>query len=213
MDKYDLVLDLTEHPENYSDAQIAEIMADPEAKAIYDVLCRTASSAVADLTVTDDEVARQWEAFAREHPVAAPPVRRWLFGSRAASIAVLILSSLVAVAVGVTVTVGFVRDKAPDAPPAEVAAPVAADSIIVAADASDISTQEVVLFENRPVSDVLAVVGRLYGVTVRYDDPHTATLRLYFRLDTSLPLDDVIAQLCTFEQINISRNGQILTVH
>ena len=44
MDKYELVLDIVEHPEKYTSEQLAEIMSDPETREIYNLLCKTDSA-------------------------------------------------------------------------------------------------------------------------------------------------------------------------
>ena len=35
MDKYELVLDIIEHPDKYTSEQLQEIMSDPETRKIY----------------------------------------------------------------------------------------------------------------------------------------------------------------------------------
>lgn len=45
-----------------------------------------------------------------------------------------------------------------------------------------------------------------------FDNKEAATLHLYYRLDPSLSIDEVISQLNTFEQINIKRQGDTLTI-
>ena len=45
MDKYDVALDIIEHPENYTSAQLSEILSDPEMREIYNVLVKTQSAA------------------------------------------------------------------------------------------------------------------------------------------------------------------------
>lgn len=37
-DNIDRLLDALEHPENYTDAEVEQILADPEAREVYDML-------------------------------------------------------------------------------------------------------------------------------------------------------------------------------
>lgn len=209
MDKYDLVLELTAHPEKYTSRELSEILSDPEVREIYDIMCRTASAAEHGLREPDVEA--EWESFADENF----PHRglAGFAGSRAASIGVVALSSLAAVAVGIAITVasfGHKEQALPETPDADAVPVAVADTTAPTADSR--SATEPILFENRSVSDVMEAVSAHYGVTVRYARPATSALRLYYKFDPSLPLDEVIGQLSTFEQIDIRRDGETLTV-
>lgn len=69
-----------------------------------------------------------------------------------------------------------------------------------------------VMFEDEPLEAIMNTVARAYGVEVRFNNDKAASLHLYYKLDPSLPLDEVVSQLNTFEQINIRRNGNTLTI-
>lgn len=51
-----------------------------------------------------------------------------------------------------------------------------------------------------------------YQIEIKFNNKNAATLRLYYNLDTSLTLSDVLEQLNTLEQIRINRNGDILSI-
>ena len=90
MDKYDIVLDLVEHPDRYTPEQTAQVLSEPEVREICNLLSKTASACNASEDVADAEVDAEWRR------LKPRPRLRW-YGSRAASIAVFALSSLVAV--------------------------------------------------------------------------------------------------------------------
>lgn len=212
MDKYDIVLDIVGHPERYSAEKLAEILSDPETREIYELLCGTVSSAKEPVAVDVDE---QWRSFASRH--LPKPRRIWWFGSRAASIAGLLTTSLVAVAIGVAVTVsksepntgsssGMTEDTA------TVRTTVAvADTVGMAADSVPALT-EPVMFENVALRTIMDEVAKTYGVEVNYNNASASQLHLYYRFDPGLALDDIIGQLNNFEQINISRDGNTLSI-
>ena len=58
----------------------------------------------------------------------------------------------------------------------------------------------------------MKAISATYGVDVTFNSKEAAALHLYYRLDPSLPLDEVISQLNTFEQLNIRRHGDTLTL-
>lgn len=69
-----------------------------------------------------------------------------------------------------------------------------------------------VLFDNEPIDSILAVIGKHYGVDVVFESDRSKSLRLYYRLDMTQPLESLVDELNTFEQINIRNNGNILIV-
>lgn len=211
MDKYDLVLDIIEHPEKYTSEQLAEIMSEPETREIYNLLCKTESVIKG---YEEPDVSAEWENFSNSRLVRPRRLFSW-FGSRAASITAIVGSSIAAVAAGIAVTVSVIEHKSePIAENATVApsvATVSADTITGNADTVSVSLTPV-MFEDEPLEIIMREVAKVYGVEVKFDNKDVATLHLFYKLDPTLPLCEVIEQLNTFEQINIRRNGNTLTI-
>lgn len=212
MDKYNLVLDIVEHPEKYTSGQLAEIMSDPETREIYNLLCKADSALEAEKDINVDA---EWENFSEKHSVHS---RRKFFwpGSRAASIAAIVCTSIVAVAAGIAFTVAVIERKpepiAEKLAYAPSVATVSADTLTVKSDTVKVSLTPV-MFEDEPLEKIMKEVADAYGVEeVRFNNSEAATLHLYYRFDPSLPLNEVVDQLNTFEQINIKQNGNILTI-
>lgn len=211
MDKYDLVLDIVEHPEKYTSEQLAVIMSDPETKEIYNLLCKTDSAIKANKEINVDA---EWEDFSKKYPVHSRRTFSW-FGSRAASIAAIAGTSIVAVAAGIAVTVAVIDRKPEPIAESGVDAPsvVAAstDTVTVENDTVMVGLTPI-MFENEPLEKIMKEVAGAYGVDVRFDNREAALLHLYYKFDPSLPLTEIVEQLNTFEQINIKHNGNILTI-
>lgn len=209
--KYDVVLDIIEHPENYTSEQLTEILSDSEIREIYNLLCKTDSAMKAG---KDIDVDAEWEIFSARHAVSPRPSFLW-FGSRAASIATIIGTSIVAVAAGIAVTVAIIDHKQESTAYDENVAPsvvaVSTDSITAQGDTVKIN-QTPTLFENEPLEKIMKEVAEAYGVEVEFNNKEVASLHLYYKLDTSLPLNEIVEQLNTFEQINIKQNGNILNI-
>lgn len=215
MDKYDIVLDLIEHPAKYTPERIAEILSDPEAREIYNLLCKADST----LASTDAEVDvdAEWEKFSRLHK--KPKFQFLWSGSRAASIAAIAFTSLAAVAIGITVAV---KSFAPKPQPIEVAAESSVetpatmygttgkDSTVVTEEVAAINTP--VVFEDASLEEILSRVAEVHGATVEYKKPETAQLHLYYKFDPAIPLNETVEQLNTFEQIDIRIEGKTLIV-
>lgn len=213
MDKYDLVLDIIAHPEKYTPEELNEVMADGETREIYNLLCKTDSAVAANREINVDA---EWETFSDNHKIRRRRPFKWM-ESRVATIAVIVCSSIVAVAAGIAVTLSVT-----DHSPKHAAVSVMADEAQTVAISQDTVIKErgdtvaviemPVIFENEPLETIMQSVGRTYGVEVKFNNTEVSALHLYYKLDPALPLDEVISQLNTFEQINISRNGNTLTV-
>lgn len=75
--KYDIVLDIVEHPGKYSPGYVKEILSDSEARDIYNLLCKTVSAIESDKGI---DVEAEWAFFSERN--APPHTAVILFGSR-----------------------------------------------------------------------------------------------------------------------------------
>lgn len=215
MDKYDIVLDLIEHPAKYTPERIAKILSDPEAREIYNLLCKTDST----LASTDAEmdVIAEWQKFSQRHK--KPKFQFLWSGSRAASIAAIVFTSLAAVAIGITVAVKTFEPKPQPIEvvaessvesPATVSETIGKDSTVVIKEVTALNTP--IVFEDASLEEILSRVAEVHGVTIEYKGPETAQLHLYYKFDPTIPLKETVEQLNTFEQINIRISGKKIIV-
>lgn len=214
MDKYELVLDIIEHPDNYTSRELAEIMADPETREIYDLLCKVDSAVEINKEIDID---KEWSDFSRK----AGFRRRHFFmrGSRAASIIAIICTSIVAMAVGVAVTVAVTDHKAekPSTTKVERVSSLTesspADST-PGTEPTDTGSSHLspILFEDAPLSVIMERICDNYGVEFKFGNEEVAGLHLYYKFDPSLELEEVVSQLNTFESINITKEDNLLTI-
>ncbi len=211
MDKYDLVLDIIEHPEKYTPEQLAEMMSEPETREIYNLLCKTASSIKA---YNETDINAEWTIFAKRHTVGSRPIFSW-FGSRAASIAAIAGTSIVAVAAGIAITVSVINRKSAPVAQEETAISyaISAGTDTLTADCGTVNMAPApVVFENETLEKIMNEIAVAYGVEVVFNNKATASLHLYYKLDLSLPLNEVVEQLNTFDQISIRQNGDTLNI-
>ncbi|MDE6153329.1 MAG: DUF4974 domain-containing protein [Muribaculaceae bacterium] len=210
-DKYTLVLDIIENSDDYTSEQLAEILSDPETREIYNLLCMTRSAVDAD---KDIDVETEWERFTQEH--ADSHRRRFaLPGRRAASIAAIIGTSIVAVAAGIAVTVAVIVGEPEPSACEEIATPPAVaetTGTITTKNDSINDTSAPVMFENEPLERIMKEIALAYNIQVKFNNKEAASLHLYYRLDPSLTLNEVVEQLNTFEQINFTQNGNTLNI-
>ena len=212
MNKYDLVLDIIRHPENYTSEQLAEIMSDSETRETYTLLCKTDTVYCAN---NEPNIKAEWERFSHNHNIRDPKRLVW-FGSHAASIIALIGASIVAVAAGIGVTVAVLEHKAETVTKHDTVATIELTETYISDSTRNDSSRIVlkpIIFENQSLEAIMNIISEKYDVKVNFNNSTAASLHLYYKLDPSMPLNKVIEQLNTFEQINIKQNGNILNIN
>lgn len=213
MDKYELVLDLIEHPGNYTSEQLDEILSDPEAREIYNLICETDSAVEANRVV---DVDAEWTRFSQAHIIGRRPRFFSLSGSRAASTAAIICTSIAAFAAGIAVTVAVaerktVADTGGCTEEKAAVTAIATDSIPVLADAPSVGLEPIV-FEDVTLQSIMEAVAATYGVEIIFNNSEAAGLHLYYKFDPALSLDEIVSQLNTFGRINIRCDSNTLTI-
>lgn len=226
MDKYDLVLDIIGHPENFSQEQLKELLADKETREIYNLLCKTCSTVNHECDSPDANA--EWEAFKAKrlkgdgnesaNPARLRVLTSWL-SSRAASTAIVIglsITCIAAIGIGIKMMADrqqtATKETVADVKPLATQAAAEGDTIQNATRQKP-APAEPIVFENATLETIMTAVGEYYGVSIRYANAEAKSLRLYFRLDASLPLAEVTGQLNTFDRINITLKDNTLTIN
>lgn len=216
-DNIDLLLDALEHPENYSDAEVEQILADPEAREVYDMLRKTADASAPVPEINLDE---EWRRFEAKQPKRSPIILRWLsfMASRnAAAVIIALVGTIAVVAATIGVTHYFISNK--EMAQTEQTEPQKQTAITHSNVAStdtipDETTPlpETIVFKGENLERILEDIAGYYGATVKFDQDAAKSLQLYFEWDQSLPLDKIAEQLNNFEQIDITLTDKVLTV-
>ena len=210
-DNIDRLLDALEHPENYPDAEVEQILADPEAREVYDMLRKTADASSPVPEINLDE---EWQRFeAKQTKRKRVFMRRLPFmaSRKTAAILITIVGTLAVVAatIGVTHYIGE-RKEIAQSQPVESAEP---EKAITAernpANADTIAKKEAplpqtIVFKGENLETILADIARYYGASVKFNQDAAKSLQLYFEWNQALPLNEVVEQLNNFEQINIT---------
>lgn len=216
-DNIDRLLDALEHPENYSDAEVEQILADPEAREVYDILRKTADASAPVSEINLDE---EWRRFEAKQPKRRPVILRWLsfMASRnAAAVIIALVGTLAVVAATIGVTHYFNSNK--EMAQTEQTEPqkqtAIADSKVAPTDTltnEEAPMPETIVFKGENLERILADMAGYYGVTVKFNQDAAKSLLLYFEWDQSLPLNEIVEQLNNFEQIDITLTDKALTV-
>ncbi|MCH5220510.1 MAG: DUF4974 domain-containing protein [Muribaculaceae bacterium] len=212
MDKYEIVLDIIERPENYSASQLKEIFSDYETRQIYNLLCEVDASMKENKEI---DIETEWKIFRANQPARSRHLFKW-FSSRVASIVIALVFSILAVVAGLVVTnilIDSVTKKTEDAHlhQEDLGDNYLKDSVIDSMYHVEIK-DNLILFEDVPLEVIMKQMATAYNVNILFNSETTAKLHLYYTLDLSLPLNDIVEQLNTFEQININFRNKTLIV-
>ena len=211
--KYETILDIIGNPGKYSSAQLEEILSDKESMEIYTLLCKTNTAEKPRKEINVDE---EWRHFASAHGIKSR-LKIFLHNRRAASAAAITFFSLCTIAAGIAISVNVSenKSKSPAVVNADADRPAPVGQMQPIAEEQDslsVASDSIILFEDTSLKVIMEFISSHYGTEVIFRNNETADLHLYYRLDTTLTLDEIISQLNTFGQINIKRKDQLLTI-
>ena len=203
-DKIRLLLDMHEHPENYTDEQLAAMLDDEMQEQLA-----TAKRAMTD--VPEPDVDAEWQHFEQEH-FAPEKNRRWL--KVAAMIAgVLMLSAFTYAAIHAVSH--SVNDQAKESTETVTAEPQPESTVgprLGVADTATAVVAEPVVFDNQPLDQMLEQIAPHYGMQVEFRNEDARALRFYFVWQPDEDLDAALERLNLFESVNISKVGNTIVV-
>lgn len=202
-DKIRLLLDMHEHPENYSDEQLAAMLDDEMQEHLT-----TAKRAMTD--IPDPNVDAEWQRFEQEH-FAPTKNRRWL--KVAAMIAgVLMLSAFTYAAIHA------VRARQPEVQQptteqvAKTGALVETSSLTEAENIDSVPMEQPVTFDNVALETIIGDIANRYKMQVEFRNEDARALRFYFVWQPDEDLDAALERLNLFESVNISKEDNTIVV-
>lgn len=209
-------MDVTEHPEKYSEDEIRELLEEPEIRELYAAMCDADSALKPAPRLTDKDVDREWQRFKRQNPTAERHILR-IFGRRVAAVSAIAVTSLAALAVGVGVVVDryvvkqdrtAVEDTV-DMPVAQ-ADPYVNDTIVESVDSLAVTNP--MIYENESLGVILRDMTEFYGLKLATGNGALLNLRLFYRWDRGAGMEEAIRQLNNFEKINLELSDSTLTL-
>lgn len=204
------MLEAQEHPERYSNKDIDDILDD-----INDVADLKRAFIDEDARLENTDVEEAWNRFETMH--------RLTTGHSLLKIAASIVGILFVCAFAYAAGIGLgivsnpfhkevvERTKTTHAVATTEDSP--GDTVLGTTTKEVKETPKVVSFDNEELGNILSQIGVYYNVKVSYASDKVRHIRLHFNWNPTNNLDDVIALLNSFQQINIVREGNVLTVN
>ena len=231
--KWDMLLDLLEHPEKYSETQKDELLGDEEVNELYQQLIETRQSL--DFAKSKEEmkmpsIDAEWEKLKEEMQQkeemsqnaetqqTAKLFPLWSPMRKVAAVAaVLVVSGITFAAIHLVTR----SHQASDNNNTELVAS-RKDSIqqVSAPQKSNIEektdsaslAQLPLVYENAELQNILTPIAGHFHLQVTYQNESARHIRLFLQLEKNMSLDDIIELLNHFEKVNIRHEGQTLIV-
>ena len=219
--KWDMLLELLEHPEKFSETQKAELLGDEEMNEIYQQMVETRQAF--DFDKSNEEmkmpsVDEEWKKLKDEKLKSTKVAFLWSPMRKVAAVAaVLVVSGFAFAAIHLVTHYQQSSEKN--------------DTELVASD--DNSAQQVpapqktyteektdtasiaklpLVYENAELQNILTPIAKHFHLQVTYQNESVRHIRLFLQLREDMSIDDIITLMNHFEKVNIRREGQTLIV-
>ena len=231
--KWDMLLNLLELPEKYSETQKDELLGDKEVNELYQQLIETRQSldfAMSKEKMKMPSIDAEWEKLKEEKQQkeemsqnaetqqTAKLFSLWSPMRKVAAVAaVLVVSGITFAAIHLvtrshqpsdnnnTELVASQKDSIQ-----QVSAPQKSN-IEEKADSASLA-QLPLVYENAELQNILTPIAGHFHLQVTYQNESARHIRLFLQLEKNMSLDDIIELMNHFEKVNIRHEGQTLIV-
>lgn len=231
--KWDMLLNLLEHPEKYSETQKDELLGDKEVNELYQQLIETRQSldfAKSKEKMKMPSIDAEWEKLKEEKQQkeemsqnaetqqTAKLFSLWSPMRKVAAVAaVLVVSGITFAAIHLVTRSHQTSDNSNTELVAsqkdsiqQVSAPQKSN-IEEKTDSASLA-QLPLVYENAELQNILTPIAGHFHLQVTYQNESARHIRLFLQLEKNMSLDDIIELLNHFEKVNIRHEGQTLIV-
>lgn len=225
MNKTDLLFKMLDNPDQYSEAQWQEILADDECRELYTLMAKTKSASQSS-QITDDEIEAEWQRLAQSKQNHATVIPLWRKIAAAAAIMIALFGfTYAAIRTGFFGIEKIITSKETTHKVGNVDSVATKDNKTTTQEISQ-DTEEIIkesteeelvkaephLYDNVPLEQILTELSAYYHIDVEYCSDDVRSLRLYYQWEPEYSLDKVIEMLSNFETFSIHLEGDKLIV-
>lgn len=231
--KWNLLLDLLEHPEKYSETQKDELLGDEEVNELYQQLVETRQSldfAKSKEGMKMPSIDAEWEKLKEEMKQKEVRIQNaetqqtaksfplWSPMRKVAAVAaVLVVSGITFAAIHLVTRSHQASDNSNTELVSshknsiqQVSAPQKSN-IEEKTDSASLA-QLPLVYENAELQNILTPIAGHFHLQVTYQNESDRHIRLFLQLEKNMSLDDIIELMNHFEKVNIRHEGQTLIV-
>ena len=207
-EKIQLLLDMQEHPERFSEQALQTMLDDPEVRELMEATAQLKQAMMSDENNVND-VDVEWQRFAQTHLTEQKQERSWL-KIAATFIGILMMSGIAFAAIHIIRHVSNVGvESHPPIQETTIANPhqLPADTL-----KTDSIPPKVVRYDEATLEKILTDMANYYGLSLIWKSEDAKTLRLFYVWNRQLSASESTKQLNNFERFHLELNDSIITV-
>ena len=206
-EKIQLLLDMQEHPEQFSEQALQTMLDDPEVRELMEATAQLKQAMMSDENNVND-VDAEWQRFAQTHLTEQKPERSWL-KIAATFIGILMMSGIAFAAIHI------IRNfsNAGIEPQKTIQETTIANPHQLPADTikKDTIPSKVVRYDEATLEKILTDMTDYYGLTLKWKSEEAKTLRLFYIWNNQQSAVEAIRSMNSFERIRLELCDSILT--
>ncbi len=207
-EKIQLLLDMQEHPENYSEQALKTMLKDPEVRELMEATALLKQAMIWENSRKSTvNVDAEWQRFAGQHIADSKPRRGWLKVA-AVFLGVLFVSGITFAAIHIVRMVNSQKSQT-----VQTEQPMTAKaSMTIPADTvkTDTIAPKIIRYDEATLQKILTDMGEYYCLRVELRNEEAKTLRLFFQWNQRQEASKVLEQLNTFERIHLVLNDSTI---
>ena len=207
-EKIQLLLDMQEHPENYSEQALETMLKDPEVRELMEATALLKQAMIWENSRKNTvNVDAEWQRFAGQHIADSKPRRGWLKVA-AVFLGVLFVSGITFAAIHIVRMVNSQKSQTVQTEQpmtAKASTTIPADTV-----KTDTIAPKIIRYDEATLQKILTDMGEYYRLRVELRNEDAKTLRLFFQWNQRQEASKVLEQLNTFERIHLVLNDSTI---
>lgn len=208
MNKTDLLFQMMEHPQEYSEEQWQEILENNECRELYTMMSKVQNAFDAQRNISDEIINDEWQRLSNERKAS---VISPIYKMAAMFIGVLMLSGIAVAAIHIIRHQSHIDGQQPqkeiltdhELPVSNPVDTIKIDTVV---------TVQPIVFDNVPLERMLFQIAEKYGKDLEFQNPNTRQLRFYFVWKQDETIDVTLHRLNLFESVTITLKDNKIVV-
>lgn len=207
-EKIQMLLDMQEHPENYSEQELKTMLKDPEVRELMEATALLKQAMIWENSRKSTvNVDAEWQRFAGQHIADSKPRRGWMKVA-AVFLGVLFVSGITFAAIHIVRMVNSQKSQTvqtEQSMTAKASTTIPADTV-----KTDTIAPKIIRYDEATLQKILTDMGEYYRLRVELRNEDVKTLRLFFQWNQRQEASKVLEQLNTFERIHLVLNDSTI---
>lgn len=207
-DKLTEVLKATEHPEQYTDEQLQELLADEECAEYYRLICDADNAYAEAPEESEEEIEAEWQRITRNSQPSSNS-QFSIFNFQLSKVAAVVIAVLALSAVSYA-AVKLLSARQQQSTPVVVTETMQVSENPATPLPEPADTIQV--FQDAELQEILTVVANYYKLRTDYRSEEARHVRLYTKWNKAESAEKMVKRLNRFDKVNLTLEGDVLTV-